>query len=62
MFQRLRKESRDLIKHVIELVYFMRGAIQYESMMEMTPGERDMIAEFIKVRLEDQKGNPYKVY
>jgi hypothetical protein len=62
MFQRLIKEGKNIIETVIELVYFMRGAIQYHDMMNMTPGERDMVSEFIKKRLEREKDRPHPTY
>ena len=42
------------------MVYFMRGSIQYDDMMFRTPGERDVIQEFIESRLdvENKKINP----
>lgn len=52
--------AEKLIENVVELVYFMRGAIQYDAMMFMTPPERRIIAEFISKRLEQEakKLNP----
>jgi hypothetical protein len=52
MFNRLRHESRQIMKGVIELVYFMRGAIQYNDMIMMSQVERDMVSDFIKENLE----------
>jgi hypothetical protein len=51
-----------LIESIVELVYFMRGAIGYEEMMLRTPAERDLIRNFITKRLESQKDSPYPVY
>lgn len=53
MFQRLRSEGKTLLETVIELVYFMRGAVQYNDMLlTMSFGERDLIASFISKRLD----------
>jgi hypothetical protein len=52
MFDELREGSRAMIKGVVQLVYFMRGAITYTEMMGLTHGEREMISEFLKQRLE----------
>ena len=40
----------------------MRGAISYEEMMRRTPGERQLINEFLSKRIENEKKNPYPVY
>ena len=62
MFNRMRKETRDLIKEIVQLVYFMRGSIQYDDMMMMTPGEREIVGDFIKSRLEQESAKMYPVY
>lgn len=62
MFNRMRMETRGLLKEVIELVYFMRGSIQYNDMMTMTPVERELIGDFIKGRLDQERENPSPVY
>lgn len=62
MFSRLQREIRSLIKSVIKLVYFMRGAIQYDEMMDRTYIERQLISEFIDERLEQESKNPHPIY
>lgn len=62
MFKNLQKEVKDITKGVVELTYFMRGAVSYNEMMEMTPGERDIIKEFIDERLESEAQKPFPVY
>jgi len=62
MFNRLRGEGRALIKDVVSLTYFMRGAISYTEMMNMSFAERDLVHEFIDERLETEKKNPHPVY
>ena len=62
MFNRMRAEVRDLIHGVIQLVYFMRGAIQYDDMLLRTPAERQMFEEFISERFEVEKDNPFPQY
>ena len=52
MFKGLERDIDILLQSVIELCYFMRGAISYESMMMRTAGERQRIGDFIKKRLE----------
>ena len=62
MFYRMRDETRGLLREVVSLVYFMRGSIQYNDMMMMTPVERDLIGDFIKDRLEQERDKTYPVY
>jgi len=62
MFDNLRKEVRGIIRNNVELVYFMRGAISYTEMKMMTPGEKEIIADFIKDRLEGESKKMNPVY
>ena len=62
MFERMRGEVRILITNIIQLVYFMRGAIQYDDMLQRTPAERQLFEEFIEKRLEAQKDSMFPVY
>ena len=62
MFHRLRDETRGLLKEITSLVYFMRGAIQYESMITMTPVERAIISDFVKERLEQERDKVHPIY
>ena len=62
MFDMLNRSARTLIKSVIELVYFMRGSIQYDDMMWRTPLERELIAEFLKDRFEKEAKRDFPNY
>ena len=62
MFNRLKKESESLINGIIQLVYFMRGAIQYHDMFATTPAERDLIDNFLTKRLEVEDKRMYPQY
>ena len=62
MFNRMRAETRGLLEEVTSLVYFMRGSIQYNDMMMMTPVEREIIGSFIKNRLEQENAKAHPVY
>jgi hypothetical protein len=62
MFSRLKKESEALIQGIIQLVYFMRGSIQYHDMFELTPAERDLMDNFLAKRLEAEGKNPHPQY
>lgn len=56
------RERKRLIKSIVQLVYFMRGSIQYRDMMDMSLIERDIINEFIESRLESESKKMYPVY
>jgi len=60
LFKGLEGEVEALLKEIIELTYFMRGAITYDQMMTRTHLERKMISEFLSTRLEAEsaKMNP----
>jgi hypothetical protein len=62
MFEWMRKSSRALTKDLIQLVYFMRGAISYQEALLLTPGERDLMQEFISERLESEAKKLYPNY
>lgn len=58
----LGREIRMIIKNAFELSYFSRGAWQYESVLEMTAGEREIAAEFINKRLEQAAKMSHPVF
>ena len=62
MFSGLRRATVHIVDGIIELVYFMRGAITYEEMMRRTPGERDRMSEFLKKRLQTESKNMHPNY
>lgn len=62
MFDTLQNDARAIVKNAIELVYFMRGAVSYTEMKTLTPGEREVIAEFIKDRLEHESKKMNPIY
>jgi len=47
MFNEMDRSVKNLLKSVIQLVYFMNGSIQYDDMMWRTPFERDLMEEFV---------------
>lgn len=60
MFTDLQGQGRRLIEGCMELVYFMRGAVSYSEVLDMTPGERDIMGTFISKRLQaEHKNNPH---
>jgi len=63
MFLTLQDEAKRIIKNVIDLSYFMRGAMSYESiLLTMSYAERQLVADFLKERLEQESKSPHPVY
>ncbi len=63
MFLTLQDEARILIKNVIDMSYFMRGAMTYESiLLTMSYAERQLVSEFLKERLEQESNSPSPNY
>ena len=60
--RRIQREAEGIVKTVISLVYFMRGAISYTEMMQMSIPERRLISEFLDERFEVESKNPNPVY
>ena len=56
----LGQQVQYLIKEIIQLTYFMRGAISYDAMLDKSFAERQAIASYIDERLESEskKFNP----
>lgn len=63
LFNRLTRETEQLVDHVIQLTYFMRGAIQYEYIMQnMCYAERQRLGDFLNKRMEIEGKSPHPVY
>lgn len=62
MFERLDRERRLILENIIQLVYFMRGAIQYHDMLNMSQIERQAVAMFLEKRLDAEKEKMYPNY
>lgn len=62
MFRRMTNERQNIISSVIQLVYFMRGSVQYKDMMGLSTFEREAISEFIEKRLEVESKKMYPNY
>lgn len=62
MFQDLQGAAENTLDSVIELCYFMRGAIPYEEMLRRTPGERQRIGDFLQKRLKTEEGKMVPIY
>lgn len=52
MFEALKSDSRNIQKRVWQLVYFMRGALQYHDAMSLSYLERELCEEMVSDRLE----------
>ena len=62
MINTLALDTRNLLKAALEISYFSRGSWQYETVLNMSPLERDLAIEFINKRLEAASKSPYPVY
>ena len=63
MFERLGKEITIIIDNIINMVYYMRGAVDYDSaLMFMSAGERDRISRFVNKHLESQSKSMHPIY
>jgi len=47
-----------LLDEAISLAYWMRGALSYEQVLNMTRFERQRVSHFIEKRLEMEKNKP----
>ena len=55
-------DTRNLLKAVLEISYFSRGAWSYDTVMRMSPLERDLAIEFINKRLEAAAKSHFPVF
>lgn len=55
-------DVRSLLKTAIEIAYFSRGSIPYDTVLNMSPLERDLAVEFINKRLEVAGKSHFPVY
>jgi hypothetical protein len=62
MINSLALDVRSLLKQAVEIAWYSRGSIQYETALAMSPLERDIAIEFVNNRLELQKKSPNPVY
>lgn len=62
MINQLGVETRRLLEQAVEIAWFSRGSIQYESVLQMSPVERDIVVEFINKRLDSQAKSTFPVY
>jgi hypothetical protein len=58
----LQGQAKNLLLNAVELAYFMRGSVQYEQILESTPMEREIMADFINKRLKIESKKPNPIY
>lgn len=51
----LGQETRNILLTITELVYYMRGGLSRTEALEMSAGEREIVADFINKRMKDAK-------
>jgi hypothetical protein len=55
-------QTKQLISEAFELIYYMKGSVSYNEIMEMTMLEKQLMSEFIQKQLENDakmmKNNP----
>lgn len=56
---RLQLEAKSLLQSAIEISYFSKGAIPYETVLNMSAVERDLAVEFLNKRLKEEAKNPF---
>jgi len=63
MFLTLQDEAKMLINNIIDMTYFMRGGMSYESiLLTMSYAERQLVSEFLKNRLDLESKSPNPTY
>jgi hypothetical protein len=62
MINSLGHDVRNLLKQAIQIAWYSRGSIQYETALGMSPLERDIAVELVNERIESQKKSMYPVY
>lgn len=62
MFADMQGVRKNLITNIVQLVYFMRGSIQYKDMMDMSLVEREAVSDFISTRLEQESKKQHPQY
>lgn len=62
MINSMALDVRNLLKAAIQIAYFSRASIPYETVLNMSPLERDLAVELINQRLDVAAKSPYPVY
>lgn len=62
LIYKLGVEIKTLVKNALELAYFSRGAWPYESVLQMSAGERELATEFISEQLKHAAKKGYPIF
>jgi len=63
LYGKMNAETKSLLEGVIQMTYFMRGAIQYDyALYGMSYVERELVNQYISDRLEKESKSPHPVY
>jgi hypothetical protein len=62
MIDSMAKDVRNLLRAAVEIAYFSRASLSYETVLHMSALERDIAVEFINKRLEIAGKSPFPVY
>jgi len=62
MIARMGSEIKGIIKSVLEISYYSRGAWSYHAVLSMTQAEREMAVELINERLKVASKQMFPVY
>ena len=54
-------ETRSILRSATELVYYMRGGLTYTEVMNMSAGEREVVANFVNKAMKNAKDDPRTV-
>ena len=49
------QQNEDLVKQLLQLLYYFRGALSRDDMYALTFAERELAIDFINGRMEDAK-------
>jgi hypothetical protein len=56
------KEADAIITSMVELSWYMRGAVTYLDMFQLSSGERDKLKEFVENHMESIKDSRFPIY
>ena len=55
LIQSFTRQNQDLVKYLIQLQYWFRGALSRDDAYAMSPVERELAQEFLNKRFDDAK-------
>lgn len=62
MIRQMRREVEAIMTEIQELSWFMRGSLQYHDGFDLIPWERRQMIDWLKDRLENEKGKMNPTY